>query len=125
MARFEYSPPTEFINQLNKMADVDKYADKMLDEAAPILVDSLKRQLNNHKNTGDLQKSIKASRAKKNKYGWYVKVYPAGTDSKGVRNGEKLAYLEYGTSTQPANPVMEKAIKDCEGEILKCMRVIS
>ena len=52
--------------------------------------------------------SIKATGPKKTKSKIYDFVRPTGKDAKGVRNMEKLAYLEYGTSKQPATPVCTK-----------------
>lgn len=124
MAKFEFNPPTDFLKQLGKMSDIDNYADKMLNEAAPILENSLKKELESHKVSGDLYNSIKPSKAKKNKYGWYVAITPRGTDKKGVRNAEKLIYLEYGTEKQEATPVFTKAIKDSEIKVLNKMQEV-
>ena len=49
-------------------------------------------------------------------------VRPVGTDSKGVRNAEKMGYKEYGTSKQPAKPVLKKAVKKSEKECLEIMQ---
>lgn len=45
-----------------------------------------------------------------------------GVDRKGVRNNEKLAYLNYGTTKQQARPVIAKAIDEAEPECLKVMQ---
>ena len=45
-----------------------------------------------------------------------------GKDRKGVRNNEKLAYLNYGTSKQGAKPVVGKAVKNAEGKCLEIMQ---
>ena len=50
---------------------------------------------------------------------WSMQV---GTDSKGVRNAEKMGYKEYGTSKQPAKPVLKKAVKKSEKECLEIMQ---
>ena len=106
------------------MADVDKYAPQMLNEALPILEKNVKAEVEKvsqagrvitytytsksgkvikatRKQSGDLLKSIKISKAKKTKYGgYYASVHPSGTDKKGVRNMEKMVYMEYGTRGQ-------------------------
>ena len=46
--------------------------------------------------TGELERSVYATNPRKNDLGSYVVVKPAGTDSKGVRNGAKWGYLQYG-----------------------------
>lgn len=40
----------------------------------------------------------------------------------GIRNNEKLAYLEYGTSKQEARPVIGKAVHHSENECLQIMQ---
>lgn len=46
--------------------------------------------------TGELERSVYATNPKKNNLGTFVVVKPAGTDSKGVRNGAKWGYLLHG-----------------------------
>ena len=55
-------------------------------------------------------------------YGHYVMVTAEGKDKKGVRNNEKLAYLNYGTQKQQARPVISPAIKSSESDCLKIMQ---
>jgi HK97 gp10 family phage protein len=124
MAKFDFEVPTDFIKQLGKLADVDRIAPQMLDEALPILERNVKAEVSKHKVSGDLLKSIKMSKAKKNKYGYYASVRPTGTDKKGVRNMEKLVYLEYGTSKQASKPTLTKAIKDSEKAVLDKMQEV-
>ena len=125
MAKFDFNIPDGFIKQLGRLSDVDRIAPKMIDEAIPILLDNVKRETARHKLAGDMHKSIKATRAKKSpKGGFYALVRPTGTDSKGVRNIEKMVYLEYGTSTQASAPTLTKAIKDSETAVLKKMQEV-
>ena len=125
MASFEVEIPDDFIKQLGTLADIDRYAPLMIDGAIPILEQQVKVELSRHKVTGDLLKSIKTTKTKKTKAGVYsASVEPSGTDRKGVRNVEKMLYLEYGTSRQPATPVLAKAIKDSEKEVLGTMQAI-
>ncbi len=51
-------------------------------------------------------------------------IRPTGTGRKGVRNMEKLAYMEYGTSHQCATPVIGPAIAASEGDVIKAMQEI-
>jgi HK97 gp10 family phage protein len=124
MAKFDFEVPTDFIKQLGKLADVDRIAPQMLDEALPILERNVKSEVSKHVVSGDLLKSIKLSKAKKNKYGYYASVQPTGKDKKGVRNMEKMVYLEYGTKKQPARPTLTKAIKDSEKAVLGKMQEV-
>ena len=147
MGRFDFQVPTDFIKQLGKLADVDRIAPQMIDEALPILERNVKSEVAKvsqagrvitytytsksgkvikatRKQTGDLLKSIKLSKAKKNKYGYYASVQPTGKDKKGVRNMEKMVYLEYGTTKQPARPTLTKAIKDSEKAVLGKMQEV-
>ena len=125
MAKFDFSIPDDFIKQLGRLADVDRLAPKMIDEAIPILETNVKSETSKHKRTGDMYKSIKKTKASKSKYGgYYATVRPTGKDSKGVRNMEKMVYLEYGRSDQPATPVLTKAIKDSESGVLKKMQEV-
>ena len=124
MAKFDFQIPDDFIKQLGKLADVDRIAPQMLNEALPILERNVKSEVSKHVVSGDLLKSIKMSKAKKNKYGYYASVRPTGTDKKGVRNMEKLVYLEYGTSKQASKPTLTKAIKDSEKAVLDKMQEV-
>jgi len=96
----------------------------MIDEAMPILEKNLKSELAGHKRTSDMLDSVKKTKAGKNKYGYFAVVRPTGVDSKGVRNMEKLAWLEYGSSKQPARPILTKAIKDSEPAVLDKMQEV-
>jgi HK97 gp10 family phage protein len=124
MGKFDFEIPTDFIKQLGKLADVDRIAPKMLNEALPILERNVKAEVSKHVVSGDLLKSIKMSKAKKNKYGYYASVTPTGTDKKGVRNMEKMVYLEYGTKNQPPRPTLTKAIKDSEKAVMEKMQEV-
>jgi HK97 gp10 family phage protein len=124
MGKFDFEIPTDFIKQLGKLADVDRIAPQMIDEAMPILEGNLKKEMAKHRRTGDMINSVRKTKAGKNKYGYYAVVRPTGKDSKGVRNMEKMVYLEYGTSDQPATPILTKAIKDSEKAVLDKMQEV-
>lgn len=112
--------------ELDKVADADMIACKAIDAATPTLEKTLKNEIKSvttqEYSTGDLAKSIKATKAKVNRYGCFAAVKPTGTDSKGVRNGEKMAYMEYGTSKQEPKPVLRKVINKSEKECLDIMQ---
>jgi len=124
MGKFDFEIPADFIKQLGNMADIDRIAPQMIDEAMPILAENMKKGLASHRRTGDMIKSVKYTKATQNKYGYYAAVRPTGKDRKGVQNMEKLVYLEYGTSKQPATPVMAKIINDSRSAVLAKMQEV-
>lgn len=116
----------EFARELEELGNVDEYAPALLNAAAPILEqglrDRVRREANRGYATGDLAESVKAKKPGKNEYGHYVAVTAEGKDRKGVRNNEKLAYLNYGTTKQQARPVISGAIRDAEDDCLEAMQ---
>lgn len=109
-----------FIDGLSSLErEVDDIADECLNEAAPTLVSALQSTIASKATTGsgELSRSIVPTRAKENAYGHFVAVRPVGVDANGVRNGEKLAYLEYGTSHSAAKPCLAEAISKAEPQI--------
>ncbi len=126
MARMELDGIDELVNELEEMGDLSETAPKMLGEAGTILERNLKKNVriaaSNGNATGELVESIHTMPARQNAYGHYTVVGPTGTDKKGLRNGEKMAYLEYGTSRngkrrQPPRPVMEKTLRESEPSV--------
>lgn len=118
MGTFRMDIPNELTKLLSTMeTQMNEISVDAVKEAEPIVVDALKAECSKHNVSGDdktrgqMVASIKATGPKKNALGIYDFVRPTGKDSKGVRNMEKLAYLEYGTSKQPATPVCQK-VKD-------------
>ena len=116
----------DFARELEALGNVDDYAPEMLQAAAPVLQKALKGRVAKEADrgyaTGDMEGAIAAHKPGKNGYGHYVMVTAEGVDRKGVRNNEKLAYLNYGTSKQEARPVIAKAIDESEPECLKKMQ---
>lgn len=118
MGTFRMDIPNELTKLLSTMeTQMDEISVDAVKEAELIVVDALKAECSKHnvckedKTRGQMVASIKATGPKKNALGVYDFVRPTGKDSKGVRNMEKLAHLEYGTSKQPATPVCQK-VKD-------------
>jgi HK97 gp10 family phage protein len=124
VGKFDFQISPEFIKQLGNLADVDRVAPQMIDEAMPILESNLKKELSKHKRTGDMLNSVKKTKAGKNTYGYFATVRPTGVDEKGVRNMEKLAHAEYGTSKQVPTPILTKSIKDSETSVLNKMQEV-
>jgi HK97 gp10 family phage protein len=124
MGKFDFNFDSDLTQQLERLENFDEIAQKVLGGATPILERHVKAETEKHKKSGDLYTSIKPSKPKKNQYGWYSTVKPTGKDKKGVRNMEKMAYLEYGTSNEDAHPVLTKALKDAEPEVTEKMQEI-
>lgn len=112
-----------------KGARANDIAKKAVDKAAPILEGSLKGKVTGAASrgyaTGELARSISSTKAKVNDRGVFAAVRPTGHDRKGVRNGEKMAYLEYGTSRgQAPHPVRDAAAAAVEGECVSIMEEV-
>lgn len=117
MARIKTSQGLDdFLHSLTSL-EVDKMTTEMLEAAEPTLTENVKRYADKHRASGSMAKSIKSTGVKERDGGKYLVVRPTGKDHKGVRNMEKLAYLEYGTIKQPASPVITPAVKAAEGNI--------
>lgn len=157
MAKFNYTVPQDFLDSLGKIADVEKYAKVMINEAMPILKANVQRRvsadystagreitfikkssgitdkLQTYKQTGALFKSIKASKAKRQKDGiYYAQVYFSGNDERkkskmfpdGIPNAMKAIFLEYGRKTQSARPFIIKTLNESEEAILAKMQEV-
>ncbi len=137
MGKFDFQIPDGFLKQLGKLADIDRVAPKMLDEAAPILEKRVKAECTKHRRTGIMVDSVKKTKAKAGKTGHYIVVRPTGVSTKyidkdgklrnrkiPVRNMEIMAHLEYGTSKQAPKPILTKAIKDATPEVLSKMQEV-
>lgn len=94
--------------------DVSHMTDEMIEAAEPVMIKNLKAWSASHYADGDMYRSIKSTGVKTNNRGKYLVVRPTGKDKDGVRNMEKMAYLEYGTAHQNATPVLTPAVKESE-----------
>lgn len=137
MGRFDFQMPDGFIKQLGRLADVEKYAPEMLKAATPIVVRTTQSALKTAAGkdpTGLMVESVKATKIVHNKNGWFVRVGPSGIDTDyetldgvkqrtvPIRNMEKAAYLEYGTSKQSAKPWANRATNDAAEQAMSAMR---
>lgn len=127
MARCSITGFNELEKLMNKLTQPEKIAIKAVDAASPVLVNAMKSSISgatSGKATGSLAGSIQATSARQNEMGVFSAVRPTGTDSKGVRNGAKLAYLEYGvkSNNQPPRPVRSAAVAMAEGQCLSIIQ---
>ena len=123
MAKFDLEGFDDLISSLN-MLEFEKMAPKMLDAAVPILERNIKSRALAHHRTGAMAGSIRKGSIRATSEGYRCTVRPTGTDSKGVRNMEKMVYLEYGTYKQTATPVLGPAVAESESSCLEKMQKV-
>ena len=128
MAKFSYHLSNDLMEQLKKIENTDEIATKMIKAGQPIVEKELKRRSASHKVTGKMESSIVSLKIKRRKSGIYVgEVSATGWEDKGsevVRNMEKMAYLEYGTSHQPSMPVITPTVEATEARVLDAMEQV-
>lgn len=123
MASFEMDGLDSLISELTSI-EIDEIAPKMLEESASILEANIKKRTEFHNRTGSMAASIKTTKAKATKDGYSICVRPTGTDKKGVRNMEKMVYMEYGTYKQNATPILTPATRESEEEVCEKMQEV-
>lgn len=123
MAKFDIHGIDDFMKEISQI-DIDRIAPKMLEESVPILEKSVRAESVKHRDTGAMEESIKATGANINARGHYICVRPTGRDEKGVRNMEKMVYMEYGTSKQEATPVLSLAVRKAEDPVTEKMQEV-
>lgn len=123
MAKFEIEGVDELMRKLSSL-QVETLAPKMLEGSVPVLSAAVKRRAAQHRRTGDMLNSIKETKAKAAKDGHSISVRPTGKGRDGVRNMEKMAYLEYGTSKQAAAPVLTPAVNESRDRVAAKMQEV-
>lgn len=127
MANFAIHGLDEIIRDLEALGDTDGIAMKIVNEAAEImdrtLKDTIKKSTQKY-GTGQLANSIHHNKPIKNELGVFTVSTARGKDSKGVRNHDKLYYLEYGTSRQNPNPVVQKAVNAAQSKVFQKMQEV-
>lgn len=137
MARFDFEIPDSIFPKCLE-ENMDEICIEAIGEAQPIVVEEMKKQIKaviSKDGTGELVASIKARKPKKSKYdGYYGKVGPTGYSSKHyyagkkrkrkykLSNAAKLVFMEYGTSRQPATPILQKVKKNTENAVINKMQ---
>lgn len=132
MGKFDFNFDAELTRQMERLSNYDAIAETMLSEAVPILereVISETDKYHEYSQDYELVNSIKPTKPKKNKYGWFIRVIPTGKDKYGVRNMEKMAHLEYGYKTKKGKhitpkPIITKALNDAREEVNAKMQEI-
>lgn len=129
MAKFEMEGIDDIEKQLYEMAgNSEELAEEMIDAATPIMEEEFKKAIHSVANrgyaTGELERAVKATKAKTNQYGSFAVISVAGTDKRGTTNAEKLAYLHYGTSRQEATGVVTKVVNAAEEKCIAKMQEV-
>lgn len=111
----------------NLLQKSDEVCMGVLDDVAPILRESIKKNVRSVVGpdaTGQLETSVKASKAKKSSTGAYIvnvgpKGKAKGKTDKGspLTNAGKMVFLEYGTKNQAARPFLQRAVNEVEEQI--------
>lgn len=133
MARANLTGFEELEKFLGELAKPGKMAAEAVDAAAPIAEKRLKAEIAKAANrrdargkpysTGELAASVGRTKTKDNSRGVYSVVMPMGTDKRGLRNAEKMAYLEYGVKSrgQAPHPVRQRTVNAVEAECRRAM----
>ena len=125
MAGFSFEIPDSLTKELEKLANADEIAPKMIEAGIPIVKDELVRRAGAHRRTGAMSGSIKPTQPKRTKSGGHSAVVrPTGRDGRGTRNMEKMMYMEYGTSHQPSTPVVTPAVAAAESGVIEAMQKV-
>lgn len=123
MAKFEVEAPE---NMLSGLSDLfEDVADDMINAALPVYQEEIQRQLEKHRDTGELIESIKVKKARTTKTGAHMGVITAEGGSSNFRNYQKLMALEYGVDgRQVPTPFMQSATKSAEPRIHQAMQEV-
>ena len=125
MASFEVRGFEELLTQLDKLGRFDEAAPKMMKAGMEILQEEVVAEASKHKDTGAMAASIKPTGLMAGYGGgYYMCTRHTGRDKKGVRNMEKLAYLEFGVKGRPATPVITSAVIRAEPRVLQAMQEV-
>ena len=118
----------KLLDKYSNKANVDEVAKKAVGAAKAKVAASMRSAIasseHGSRSTGSAASSVSATEEKVNSYGAYSVARPTGHDAKGKRNGEKAAYLEYGSPTLTARPWRKKAIAGAEKECIKIMEKV-
>ncbi len=125
MAKFETDVGLDdFMSDLSSV-DLAMFAPVALEKASPIVLEKMQQLSKPHKKSGKMYKSIKAQKPTRGKDSYSLFVGPSGVDKKtGVRNMEKMAYLEFGVKAhkQKATPVITPTVEATRTKVCDSMQ---
>lgn len=131
MASLNITGMDELLKKLEKLSnqsEVENIAKKAVTAAQPINESAMRSAIAGVEHgpyaTGSVSASISSTETKVNSYGVYAVARPTGRDAKGVRNGAKAGYLQYGTPHMSARPWRQSAVSSAEGACVKAMEEV-
>lgn len=125
MASFDVHGFNGLLEDLERLGRFDDIAPRMMEAGMDVLEESVKAESAKHYDTGAMVASIKRTGIEASyNGGFYMCTRPTGKDAKGVRNMEKMAYLEYGVKGRPATPVITRAVLNAEADTVVAMREV-
>ncbi len=124
MGTFDMDISGELQKLFSDLQNVENIEDEMINAALPTIEGAVHAGYSAHVRSGSLAGSLNIHPSRAGRDGRYGYVAPEGTDARGVRNGEKAAYMEYGTGKQASTPVVAPAVKGSEGAVLEIMQNI-
>ena len=117
----------DMIKNIERFANSEEVYTKMISEGQEIMKSAIENGAKKHIKTGKMAKSIKWTKPTKDKNGnWVGRVKFTGTDGKyvskdgkkyDITNWLKAFRIEYGTSTEKAEPFVRPAIQGCQNDI--------
>ena len=123
MASFEVRGFETILSELDRIGKFEEIAPKMMEDGMKVLQKEVVAEASKHVNTGEMAASIKPTGVEAGfGGGYYMCTRPTGKDKRGVRNMEKMAWLEYGVKGRPATPVITKAVIRAEPGVIEAMR---
>ena len=139
MSGFNFEIPDDYMKNLLDN-DFEKIATKALEDTAPELKSSMQKSIKSaihSESTGELENSLKISKAKETKTdSFIITVKPSGmsknpyydtrtyTRSYPVSNVLKAIWLNYGDAHQAPSPWINPAINACKEKIMQRMQKI-
>lgn len=123
MASFDIKGFDGILSELERLGKFEEVAPKMMEDGMEVLQKGVVAEASKHIDTGEMAASVKATGVTAMAQGdYYMCTRPTGKDKKGVRNMEKMAWLEYGVKGRAATPVMTKAVIRAEPGVIEAMR---
>ena len=137
MAKMEIDFPEDMLSGIFN-ADTEELCKKIVDSAAPIMEESMKKEMRSvikHSGDSELVDSVKTSKAKRAKNGAIIAFTGPKGNSKNYyyRNGKKdrkipvsnvlkAIWLNYGRVGQPARPFLTKAVNNAHQKVMEKMQ---
>ena len=123
MANFQFDFD-ELEKQILGLDNFDEIAPKIIEASIPVLKKNVITECQKHRRTSSMVDSVKETKSTKGKNGWFSVVRPTGKDKNGVRNMEKMAHIEYGTSKQAPTPILSVAVDKSAKPIAEIMQEV-